>query len=224
MVAVRGKGQGRLSDDSRAACYALLARGLASPQPGSLEIMQGLLATLDSTKDSRALTREISDIASGLEDAVNLPLDQLQGEHTGLFVNNHPHVPCPPYESAYRERTLMGNATASASAAYAEWDLEVHGEHADHAAAELEFMVFAIRLSQVDDGEDTRSAQQAFLHDHLLTWMPKFALDIQSAASVGIYRSLGRLLEILLATERSEQSAGARSARASIGAPAPTTL
>jgi putative dimethyl sulfoxide reductase chaperone len=192
-----------MDNESRAACYVLLAQGLASPQPGFAEAMLGqLLDALVASEGSRALASELSDVAAGLKDAQSVPLDQLQGEHTGLFINNHPRVPCPPYESAYREKSLMGNATASAASTYREWGLEVNSEYADHAGAELEFMAFVIRLSARDESTDTLPVQRAFLRDHLLTWMPTFASDIQRSSEIDLYTSLGKLLAAFLSLER----------------------
>jgi putative dimethyl sulfoxide reductase chaperone len=189
--------------ESRAACYRLLAQGLASPQSGFAESMLGqLLDALVASEGSRALASELSDVAAGLKHSQTLPLYQLQGEHTGLFINNHPRVPCPPYESAYREKTLMGVATTTAAATYREWGLEVGSEFADHAGAELEFMAFVIRLSVQDEDTDTLPAQRAFLRDHILTWMPAFASDIQKSSAIDLYTSLGKLLAAFLTLER----------------------
>lgn len=188
--------------ESRAACYQLLAQGFAAPKSGFAESMLGqLLDALVASEGSRALASELSDVAAGLKHSQTLRLYQLQGEHTGLFINNHPRVPCPPFESAYREKTLMGVATTTVAATYREWGLEVGSEFADHAGAELEFMAFLIRLSEQDDGTDTSLAQQAFLRDHILAWMPRFASDIQESSGIALYTSLGKLLAAFLSLE-----------------------
>jgi TorA maturation chaperone TorD len=190
-----------MDDESRAACYVLLAQGLAMPEQGVLETMGELLSEFRAANGSTALESELSGLAIDLQDALTVPLDQLQGEHTGLFINNHPRVPCPPYESAYREKALMGVATTTVAATYREWGLEVGNEHADHAGAELEFMAFVIRLSEQDDGTDTSLAQQAFLRDHILAWMPAFASDIRKSSEIALYTSLGKLLAAFLTLE-----------------------
>lgn len=190
-----------MNEESRVACYILLAQGLAYPHDAFPDELRQLVDVLSASEDAHPLANELVDLSAGLEDAAGLSLDVLQGEHTGLFVNNLPHVPCPPYESAYRENTLVGEATASVSRTYREWGLEVQDEFADYAGAELEFMAFAIRLSSEDADTETIPTQQAFLRDHLLSWMPKFALDIQNAAKLSMYHSLGRLLALFLSLE-----------------------
>jgi putative dimethyl sulfoxide reductase chaperone len=187
-----------MNEESRAACYILLAQGLAYPHPTFVDEFRQLLDVFSTVEGSETLENQLAELAAGLDGAETLPLDNLQGEHTGLFVNNHPHVPCPPYESAYREKTLMGNATASAAHTYRQWGLEVDKEFADYAGAELEFMAFVIRMSEQSE---TLQAQQGFLTNHLLTWMPKFAADIQHAAKLDIYRALGKMLGVFLAME-----------------------
>lgn len=190
-----------MNEESRAACYILLAQGLAYPHATFLDEFRQLLDVLSAVEGSGAVARELDALAAGLDEAEDVPLDNLQGEHTGLFVNNYPHVPCPPYESAYREKTLMGNATASAAHTYRQWGLEVDKEFADYAGAELEFMAFAIRMSAQEGQSDTMPAQKAFVTNHLLTWMPKFAADIQRAAKLDVYCALGGLLGTFLSLE-----------------------
>jgi putative dimethyl sulfoxide reductase chaperone len=190
-----------MNDESRAACYALLAQGLVCPQDDFATEFGELLGELAVAERSGTLASEILEVTEGLNDAWTQPLEQLQGEHTGLFVNNHPHVPCPPYESAYREKTLMGNATAAVMETYREWGVEVEGDFADFAGAELEFMAFVIRLSMHDGGVDTVPTQRAFLRDHILTWMPRFASDMEHASKLNLYRSLARLLGLFLFLE-----------------------
>jgi len=190
-----------MNEESRAACYILLAQGLVYPHPTFADEFRQLVEVLSAGEDSGPLAKELDDLAAGLDDLETVPLDNLQGEHTGLFVNNYPHVPCPPYESAYREKTLVGNATAAAAHTYRQWGLEVDNEFADYAGAELEFMAFVIRMSEEDDQTDTMPAQKTFLTNHLLTWMPKFAADIQRAAKLDLYRAFGKLLGDFLSME-----------------------
>jgi TorA maturation chaperone TorD len=200
-----------MDEESRAACYVLLAQGLASPEATFLGEFRQLLDALTEADGLAVLASELSGIAAGLDGAEALPLEHVQGEHTGLFINNHPHVPCPPYESAYREKTMVGNATGAVARTYREWGLEVEGEFADYAGAELEFMAFAIRMSSQDGGTETVAAQQAFLRNHILTWMPRFASDIRDASKLDLYRSLGMFLAAFLSLEDDALFAGAPS-------------
>jgi TorA maturation chaperone TorD len=191
-----------MNDKSRAGCYVLLAQGLAYPHPTFPDELRQSLDTLAASDGAdSSLAGEFQQLAAGLEEAAALPLDALQCEHTGLFVNNHPHVPCPPYESAYREKMLMGSAAISVAQTYKQWGLQVSSELADYAGAELEFMAFAIRVSSSDEGVETLPIQQAFLREHMLPWMPRFARDIQTAAELSAYRALGTLLDAFLSLE-----------------------
>jgi putative dimethyl sulfoxide reductase chaperone len=213
-----------MNEESRAACYVLLAQGLASPEATFLGEFRQLLDALAAADGLAVLESEFSSVATGLDGAEALPLEQVQGEHTGLFINNYPHVPCPPYESAYREKTMVGNATALVARTYREWGLEVDGEFADYAGAELEFMAFAIRMSSQDGGAETVAAQQAFLRDHIMMWMPRFASDMRDASKLDLYRSLGELLGAFLSMENEALLSGVPSGAEARGEAQPPLL
>ncbi len=178
--------------------YLFLEHALTYPSPGFAGRLRDRLGETRLETwgdDSLALAPLLQDI----RDLGDVPLEQLQGEYTGLFVNNPPRLPCPPYESAYREGRLLGSAAAEVAETYRRWGLATNGDMADHVSTELEFMAFLAGLPQE---EQVREAQKRFLRDHLLTWLPHFAADVQQQAHVPFYRTLGRLLTDLLEQEK----------------------
>lgn len=186
-----------MDNELRTHLYRFLGQALAYPTPG----FAGRLR--DRLGETRLEMWGEGDLALGplLKEARSLetmPLDQLQGEYTGLFINNHPQLPCPPYESAYREGRLLGNATAAVTGLYQQWGVEIHDEMADHVVAELEFMAFLAGLPQE---AEVLAAQQGFLHDHLLAWLPRFAADVQQHTRLSFYRALAHLLAAFLDRE-----------------------
>jgi len=187
-----------VKDELRTVMYRLLGYAFTYPDAEFTSRLRDLLGKthLDIWGNDElplaALLREVKSLEE-------VPLDQLQGEYTRLFISNYPHLPCPPYESAYRERTLMGRTAEAVHDLYQRWGLEVEGRMADHAGAELEFMAFLTGLPQ--DGE-TAAAQRAFLREHLLTWLPRLATDLEQHARQGFYRALARLLTTFLAQEK----------------------
>lgn len=207
----------------RAACYILLAKGLVYPHETYTDELALLLDSLTANEKTNGLSGALNALRSSVREADALDLEVLQGEHTGLFINRHPRVPCPPYESAYRENRLMGAATDAVAHTFGEWGLEIVGEPADYAGAELEFMAFVIRMSSQDGATETIPAQRTFLRDHVMTWMPRFAADMQVAAGLPLYRSLGGLMEAFLSEEEATMLAdgSAKSTRhATVRAPA----
>ncbi len=200
------EGGSGLTDPQRTAGYRFLGQAFAYPDAGFVDRIRQALLTLSP---AASLEGEEASLAEEAESLAALPLDQVQGEYTRLFINGYPQLPCPPYESAYREKTLLGQATGTVYDQYRQWGLEVDGALADHVGAELEFMAFLTGLPA--DGE-TRAAQRAFLEDHLLAWLPRFAADVQQHARLGFYRALGRALASFLEREQAWLGLAAASA------------
>ena len=138
-----------------------------------------------------------ADLVAAFADA---SLDDLQVEHTRLFVNNAGGIPCPPYESAYVEGHLMSATTAAVAAFYAEWGLEQSLETTDFLPVELQFVAYLIELAgQADDPGAVEAARHRFETKHLSRWLPKFSTDLQAHAQLPFYRSVGKQLGIVAA-------------------------
>lgn len=144
-------------------------------------------------------------------DADRLRLD-LEVEYTHLFITARPHVPAPPYESAYQGRgLLMGEPVSQVLEAYREADLAMHRDYdalPDHVAAELEFVGYLLH-QEIEAGQagddlsaaEWRGRQQRFWQEHLLRWGPKFLEKATSAARQPFYRLLAELAGALLCVE-----------------------
>ncbi len=133
-------------------------------------------------------------------------LTDLQIEHTYLFITARPHVPAPPYESAYFGRgLLMGESVSQVLQAYQEAGLAMNEEFdalPDHIAAELEFMFYLIRQeAEAEDSEVWQERQKRFLAEHLLRWGPQFLRKVQDSARQPFYRHLAPLTEMWLRAE-----------------------
>lgn len=111
-------------------------------------------------------------------------------EYTRLFVNGLPKVPCPPYESVYREGTVMGESTLAVKARYSEAGLQVVDNFADlpdHVAVELEFLCY---LQSKGDKEK----HDSFVRDHLSQWVPAFSEAINRDGELLFYKHAARVL------------------------------
>jgi TorA maturation chaperone TorD len=125
-------------------------------------------------------------------------LEALQIEHTRLFVNNIEGVPCPPYESAYVDGQLLTATTAAVAAFYEEWGLRQAAETADYLPVELQFLAYLLALeSQAEDAQAIEMARQQFETEHLLRWLPRFAIDLQESAQITFYQKTGIQLAAL---------------------------
>lgn len=157
----------------------LLAGLLAAPAEGALEVL-----------------REFQEQAPWLDRAINelelMPLDQWQGEHTRLFVTGYPKTVCPPFESAYREGRMDGNAAAELEALYAEMGLGVEEMPADFLGTML-----GCAGHLAAEGQAEGPQWRALWQDHLLEWVPDFTRDLRANSGLLLYRLLADRLELL---------------------------
>ena len=116
----------------------------------------------------------------------------LLDEYERLFIGPGP-VPCPPYESYWREdvpidirRSLMGPCTAELDLLYHELGLELEptsGELPDHVAVELEALAYALRRGEYGVAE-------TLLSSHLRHFLPRLCRAVGRDAGNEFYRGL----------------------------------
>lgn len=136
----------------------------------------------------------------------------LEEEHVALFHAGGPSVTCPPYESAYRDRTgfARGSVAVDVERAYAESGAAVSalaaGELPDHVSLELEFMsLLCAAEAEAWAAADEHAAErflrreETFLGQHLLRWFPTFARTVRQAASdSSFYRRVADAAHVFL--------------------------
>ena len=129
-------------------------------------------------------------------------VERIQGQHLNLFAANPKGVPCPPYESAYRD--TVGGSTgwllAQVEREYASAGLALSrdsGELPDLVAIEMEFVaVLCGREAQAwEEGDWARAVvalrqQKRFLDSHLARWLPDFGERVRAADRDGMYAAL----------------------------------
>lgn len=152
-------------------------------------------------------------------------IESWQAEYTRLLLSGCPRTPCPPYESAYREGRMHGNATQALEDLYRRAGLEIRSLPADYLGAELEFAAYLMECAALQtegqalgDPSDAwatsspladRSGELGELaaelwEGHLCQWVPRFAADLRSHARLLLYRRLGERLSELCARCRDE--------------------
>lgn len=129
-----------------------------------------------------------------------------------LFLGMSPN-PVPPYESVYRseKRLLMQESRDEVVAAYAAWGFRCSSDlrlPEDHAALELEFMaqlcqkeLDALEACEAVELGVVAKAQEAFLRDHLLAWMPQLCDDVLARTKAGLYAGLAEAAKVFLSFE-----------------------
>lgn len=96
------------------------------------------------TEDVLQRIREVSksvNLSPALKSFIDADRSEIESVYTALFINSYPTLPCPPYESYYKEGRLYGDSTEEVRRIYRQNGLEFsHVEAPDHISAELEFL------------------------------------------------------------------------------------
>jgi len=137
----------------RSKVYKILSLCFCYPDQNFFRYAKGdLLKDLESSLRKLPYEKELKKSYDLFESALvqqlaRFSLEELQVEHTGLFIYSHGGLSCSPYEAIYREenKRLMGESTMVVKQSYRSFKLRVSRQFADlpdHIAAELEFMHF----------------------------------------------------------------------------------
>lgn len=198
--------------EARSAAYALIAAGFREPSALPLPLlasiksaeqaMAPLLGTEGGMADAcRALlqvTAELTCAGVPLAPAIA----ELEEEYVRLF-GHAVRGACPPYELEYGPGEIVQRAPDLADIAgfYAAFGLETgpESDRPDHVTAQCEFLsVLCAKESVVrktidaERVEQCRSAQRAFLRDHLAWWLPALTHRIGDRATTHYYQALAR--------------------------------
>lgn len=195
----------------RAEIYGLLA-GVLAGAPSHEQL--GALASADllGSLYQRAARSGLGDLPELCELATTLGTteeswDAVGREFNELFLGPGP-LPAPPWESVYLspERLVMQAPARAVLRAYVDAGLgydSMIGCPPDHVAKELGFM--AALIGGVTDAEAAPErrgdCEDAFLHEHLARWVPRFCDDLERAAAARWYRAVACLLRRFLDVE-----------------------
>lgn len=194
---------------SRLVLYRLLALALYEPSKALDDMLESEQARTEIAQAAQQLLGDPgTKSVQAMLDAFHQTADSidLKVEYNRLFVG--PAAPrCPPYESVYDQSrtseelgTTMGPAAEEIQKALRAENLGVildHAELEDHAAIELEFMVYLMSRALQATPEDHRYADRAvdFRNQHLTSWLADFGCRVAKEAKHPFYREVGHLLE-----------------------------
>lgn len=198
--------------ECRQAVLRALARGFTYPDTHWVEsLLSGSwLRALEEVASPLGLaTAGLAEAIAALPAQKDLALQELQIEYTYLFINAIPHVPAPPYASAYTNLgSLMGKAAEEALQAYHTLGLSLSEDFhdlPDHLAVELEFLSWlegkeleAKEQREPHKEEIFKREKEAFWVQQLKPWLPEFLRRVKEAARIPFYRELAILTKIFM--------------------------
>ncbi len=143
-------------------------------------------------------------LLESLENLDTQSIARLQEEHVKLFLFGGDQPACPPYESAYLDRSggVRGVVAARVERVYAGAGIRLSasmaGELPDHVALELEFLSLLCaeedrcwRGGQPAQANGWLERQGSFLGEHLGRWFPLLARCVSTCADpASLYRQL----------------------------------
>lgn len=203
----------------RAAACELLALSLRYPTAELIDIV--------AHQDWVGAAKEIADalgmqLPSDWADDLDTPeLHEYRAEATHLMVGA-PTPACSPYEGVWRaeddgvQPLLFVNPHSMDVERFMKkcglGQPKGTNEPLDHVATELEFLQYLAGIAAgiilpfeegpaVGDfpGGGAAQAYAAFMVDHVMTWMPRFAEKLTAEARIPYYRAVGQLLSAFLA-------------------------
>jgi putative dimethyl sulfoxide reductase chaperone len=184
----------------RAAVYRVLAGAFAYPARDHLDEVARTAATAAAVDPSPPVAQALRALAQAADDS---DAGVLAETHVALFERG---TACPPYEGAYGVPQMSGKATQLADIAgfYAAFEMTpvpAQRDVDDHIGAELDFMAalalkegWAAAEQEGEGFEIVRSAERAFVDDHLARWAEAFAARVLEVEPPAFYAAAARLL------------------------------
>jgi len=184
-------------------------------KPPTEKVLDTVSENLPTFERSLNLIGLDPDASAGLErHMARESLEELRVEYTRLFVGSPPFkAVCLPYESYWRQRTIMGPPVEELAHLFEEIGLRLSDEFTDlpdHVSVELEFMsqIYRSLIKQTSDGGEAeikrlRSIKSDFVENHL-GWIDDFCVKVERESKISFYRDLASLTRELLEIERAE--------------------
>jgi len=179
-----------LDSATAVAAAELLAHWWSRPVQAEVAVWLGAAGVESDIR--RRLTRSQDPGATGLPYSAD-QVPALLDEHERLFVGPG-QVPCPPYESFWRDdvpidlwHSLMGPCTAELRQLYREIGIDMApdaSELPDHIAVEFEALAYALSVADCD------RVAGALVSDHLSQWLPRLCRAVASEAGHPFYVGL----------------------------------
>jgi TorA maturation chaperone TorD len=204
----------------REAAYRLVSQAFLYPDEARRSGTAALAAELG--RQEAALSRfaifgewsRLLSLLTNLDSKDARDVQEIQNGFVSLFAAGAEGVPCPPYESVYREPggRPSGWLLAEIERDYATVGLALSPdtkEFPDHVSLETEFLAIVCGLeAEAWDDEDLKRGikvlrkEMAFLDGHLSLWFASFARRVAAADGGGVYAALAAGTEAFISHDR----------------------
>lgn len=147
-----------------------------------------LLDALEGEEQKSLLQKSLSKSSDILED--------LQVEHTRLFINGVPHVAAPPYGSVYIDKSLQGKYSDNILNFYKKsgYTVKSGADLPDSLVHQLEFLSFLAK-------DHNHEAEKEFLSTFFLPWFTQFSLRVKEEAEHPFYHIIISLIDFFTKEE-----------------------
>jgi len=174
------------------ACGLLGSMYLCKPDKETVDNWKVLLS-----EDVPDILRDLKASVDKMNMASDSELEDLLWEYTRLFIGPY-KLPCPPWESVYTspKKLMMQEAYDEVRGYYIKAGLTINDEGimADHIGAELNFLAVLLQKANSDPEKERyyRDFLKGFIDEHIMTWVPQFAQDMEEAADSPLYKALAK--------------------------------
>jgi DMSO reductase family type II enzyme chaperone len=190
----------------RSAVYELLSLAFLYPEEGAArQLLDGARELRDATENGSPIGRHIDELCGVLQPGDDA---RLEDEYIQLF-GHTVSADCSPYESEYGQAHIFqkSHTLADLSTFYGAFGVSLNPDlkdRLDHLSVEMEFMHLLTLKEAIarikDHGDDKvlvcRQAQEAFLANHLATWVMDFTKRLVGKTGCGgSYAAVAGLLE-----------------------------
>jgi len=194
---------------ARSAAYRLLSQAMAYPTGASVaQLLEEDLAIAERLAELmpapvRAALEETGEALRAARPG------SLEGAYAGAFSHVH-SADCSAFENDYAEGDVWRRSHQMADIAgfYRAFGVTHPSERPDHVAVELEFLhlvsckvAWALACGDTEHAEISAKAEERFLEDHVLRWMPGFAARLSRVPEAGPYQAVAGLLTAVLEAE-----------------------
>lgn len=173
--------------------YRFLAQSMRYPDSDWLN--DQYWAVLTTLLEELEWQKAIDNLSNARTEASDF-LEDLQVEHTRLFINALPSVLAPPYASVYigTDGSLYGPFAEKTKAFYRQKGYSLaQDDLPDHIVYELEFLAIL--------SEEDQEACEEFLKTLFLPWFPQFCERVLSEAQHTFYPVMVQLIDFFTRQE-----------------------